>query len=82
MTDTFTRPTNALDAGALPAAGSPEASRAAAGAAGSLRASEIVALLGAVLIGLSVTWVVGHAQADTLHAAAHDTRHATGFPCH
>ena len=46
------------------------------------RAGEIVALAGAVLIGLSLVWVAGHAQAAALHDAAHDTRHATGFPCH
>lgn len=37
----------------------------------------IVALLGAALI-----FVAGLAQGDTLHDAAHDVRHATGFPCH
>ncbi|RJL19526.1 CbtB domain-containing protein [Paracoccus siganidrum] len=37
----------------------------------------VVALLGAVLI-----FVAGLAQSETLHDAAHDVRHATGFPCH
>ncbi len=37
----------------------------------------IVALIGAGVIFLS-----GFAQSETLHAAAHDVRHATGFPCH
>jgi cobalt transporter subunit CbtB len=36
----------------------------------------------AALIGLTVMIVAGHLQAATLHVAAHDTRHATGFPCH
>jgi cobalt transporter subunit CbtB len=36
-----------------------------------------VALLGGVLL-----FVAGHAQSGTLHDAAHDVRHATGFPCH
>ena len=27
-------------------------------------------------------FTVGLAQSATLHDAAHDTRHATGFPCH
>ena len=35
------------------------------------------ALLGAVLI-----FFAGLAQSDALHDAAHDVRHATGFPCH
>jgi cobalt transporter subunit CbtB len=36
-----------------------------------------VAVLGAALLFLA-----GHAQSATLHDAAHDTRHANGFPCH
>lgn len=37
----------------------------------------IVAVLGVTLITLT-----GHVQAGALHDAAHDVRHATGFPCH
>ena len=37
----------------------------------------VVALLGAALI-----FVAGLAQSETLHDAAHDVRHAVGFPCH
>lgn len=33
-------------------------------------------------IGLAIMFVTGHVQASTLHDAAHDVRHATGFPCH
>ena len=36
-----------------------------------------VAILGVALITLT-----GHVQAAALHDAAHDVRHATGFPCH
>ena len=36
----------------------------------------------AALIGLGIIVVTGHLQAGTLHGAAHDMRHATGFPCH
>ena len=36
-----------------------------------------VALLGGVLL-----FMAGHAQSGALHDAAHDVRHATGFPCH
>lgn len=32
--------------------------------------------------GLALLFVAGHAQSSTLHDAAHDVRHATGFPCH
>ncbi len=37
----------------------------------------VVAALGAALI-----FVAGLAQSETLHDAAHDVRHAVGFPCH
>lgn len=37
----------------------------------------VVAVLGLVVITLT-----GHVQAAALHDAAHDVRHATGFPCH
>lgn len=36
----------------------------------------------ALLLGLAIITVSGHVQASTLHDAAHDVRHATGFPCH
>jgi cobalt transporter subunit CbtB len=36
----------------------------------------------AMLIGLGVISLTGHVQAAALHDAAHDMRHATGFPCH
>ncbi len=34
------------------------------------------------LLGFGIMVMAGHLQAATLHDAAHDTRHATGFPCH
>jgi cobalt transporter subunit CbtB len=34
------------------------------------------------VLGLGVISFAGHVQATGLHDAAHDTRHATGFPCH
>ncbi|MBO9433660.1 MULTISPECIES: CbtB domain-containing protein [Ruegeria] len=36
----------------------------------------------AVVLGLGIITVTGHVQASGLHDAAHDVRHATGFPCH
>ena len=44
--------------------------------------SNILPIVFSALLGLSVMVVVGHLQAATLHDAAHDVRHATGFPCH
>ena len=34
------------------------------------------------MLGLGIVFVAGHVQASALHDAAHDVRHATGFPCH
>ena len=44
--------------------------------------TEIAAIFAVALIGLGIVFVAGHAQAGALHDAAHDVRHATGFPCH
>ncbi len=33
-------------------------------------------------LGVGIVFVSGHVQAAALHDAAHDVRHATGFPCH
>ena len=40
-----------------------------------------VALAGA-LFGLFLIYGVGFAQPETLHNAAHDSRHSFAFPCH
>ena len=45
-------------------------------------ASSTLSILAAAMIGLGIISVAGHVQAATLHDAAHDVRHATGFPCH
>ena len=39
-------------------------------------------ILAVMAIGVTLMFVAGHAQSATLHDAAHDMRHATGFPCH
>jgi cobalt transporter subunit CbtB len=44
--------------------------------------SALGSILAMTAIGLSVLFLAGHAQSATLHDAAHDVRHATGFPCH
>lgn len=40
-----------------------------------------IALLSA-FIGAFVVFGVGFAHSNVLHNAAHDSRHALGFPCH
>ncbi len=39
-------------------------------------------IMAVMAIGVALMFVAGHAQSATLHDAAHDMRHATGFPCH
>ncbi len=34
------------------------------------------------LFGLIVVYAVGFSTVSRVHNAAHDTRHANGFPCH
>jgi cobalt transporter subunit CbtB len=44
--------------------------------------STMMSVLAAAFLGLALITVAGHVQASALHNAAHDMRHATGFPCH
>ncbi|MWB76400.1 CbtB-domain containing protein [Pseudooceanicola sp. 216_PA32_1] len=44
--------------------------------------TEILGIAAVFALGLGIVTLAGHVQAATLHDAAHDTRHATGFPCH
>lgn len=45
-------------------------------------ASAAASILFVALLGGMILFVAGHAQSAALHDAAHDMRHATGFPCH
>jgi cobalt transporter subunit CbtB len=45
-------------------------------------ASGLLPIVFVALIGATLLFVAGMAQSATLHDAAHDVRHATGFPCH
>jgi len=44
--------------------------------------SRIIPLAFAAVLGIAIITITGHVQAGALHDAAHDVRHATGFPCH
>ena len=44
--------------------------------------TNLVAIAFCAFIGLAIVGIAGHAQTSGLHDAAHDTRHAAGFPCH
>lgn len=44
--------------------------------------SGILAVFLVASMAAGIMLMAGHAQSATLHDAAHDMRHATGFPCH
>lgn len=46
------------------------------------KTTALVSVLGMLMLGAVILFAAGHAQSATLHDAAHDVRHATGFPCH
>lgn len=46
------------------------------------RASAVVQAVAAMLLGAPVIGAAGFSRLDVVHNAAHDTRHANGFPCH
>lgn len=48
----------------------------------STKSSALLSAVFVALIGGTVLFIAGHAQSAALHDAAHDVRHATGFPCH
>lgn len=48
----------------------------------SLSATKVLPVVFAALLGIAIVSITGHVQAGALHDAAHDVRHATGFPCH
>lgn len=44
--------------------------------------ADLMGIAGAVLLGLTLLFAAGFAQASVLHDTAHDMRHAMSFPCH
>lgn len=44
--------------------------------------ADLFGIAGAVLLGLTLLFAAGFAQANVLHDTAHDMRHAMSFPCH
>jgi cobalt transporter subunit CbtB len=52
-------------------------------AAGISRRTAVLLQAGGLLLaGAVLVFFTGFAQSETLHDAAHDTRHALSFPCH
>jgi cobalt transporter subunit CbtB len=48
----------------------------------SSKATALMSVLFVAMIGASTVFLSGFAHSQTLHDAAHDVRHASGFPCH
>lgn len=48
----------------------------------STKSTALISALFVALLGFSMLFVAGFAHSATLHDAAHDVRHSTGFPCH
>ena len=44
--------------------------------------ARLVPALAAALLGMVILFGVALANSDTIHNAAHDSRHAAAFPCH
>ena len=44
--------------------------------------NRLLPALAAALLGAVILFGVALANGDTIHNAAHDTRHAAAFPCH
>lgn len=44
--------------------------------------SRPTAPIAAIVLGLGILFFAGFAQPNTIHNAAHDTRHAVSVPCH
>ncbi len=42
----------------------------------------LATILFVALIGATLLFAAGFANAAVMHDAAHDTRHSIGFPCH
>ena len=42
----------------------------------------LLSALAAAMLGAVILFGVALANSDTIHNAAHDTRHAAAFPCH
>ena len=45
-------------------------------------ASRRLAALFAAVLGLVIVFAAGFAPSETVHSAAHDSRHSFAFPCH
>lgn len=59
-----------------------QSTTAAAKSRTAISASDILQTALAVCFGVFMVGMVGFSHIDAVHNAAHDVRHANGFPCH
>jgi cobalt transporter subunit CbtB len=52
------------------------------GLAAAVKTAPLLQALLAALLGVVLLTGVGFVHIEAVHNAAHDTRHANGFPCH
>jgi cobalt transporter subunit CbtB len=48
----------------------------------SVRIADRMPVIAVLVFGLVLLYGVGFSTVNAAHSAAHDTRHASGFPCH
>lgn len=58
------------------------ATTAAVKAAPKASAERLGAVAAALIVGLGLVYLTGFSHSQSLHDAAHDTRHGLAFPCH
>ncbi len=46
------------------------------------RSEVLTAAFVAFMLGATLVFITGFSHIDSVHNAAHDTRHAMSFPCH
>ncbi len=61
---------------------SPAIHHAATAPASARRLAAVLPGVFALVFGVFMIYGVGFANSQAVHDAAHDTRHAIGFPCH
>jgi cobalt transporter subunit CbtB len=55
---------------------------ATVGALSSAKSGTLAPAILTILFGLFLIWGVGFSNIASIHNAAHDVRHSSGFPCH
>ena len=46
------------------------------------QSQRLTAAIGAAILGACLVYFAGFSHIESVHNAAHDTRHSSAFPCH